>query len=199
MPVPRSETSAVPSLPRRFRVRRAVPEDVVGMARVHVETWKRTYRGIVPDDRLDAMTVERDLARGFGSTVRAPPPGHADFVAAREGDGVEGPVIGFAAGHPCRLPATGFTGELGGIYVLPADQRNGIGRALVAAVARHLLGEGHTSMLVWVLAANPYRAFYAKLGGRTVLERTVPVAGTPLPEVAYGWEHIVPLTAPDPT
>jgi hypothetical protein len=33
-------------------------EDVTGIARVHARTWQTTYRGILPDDYLDAIQEE---------------------------------------------------------------------------------------------------------------------------------------------
>ncbi len=36
-----------------FDVRRAEPADALGMARVHVDTWRETYRGLMSDSELD--------------------------------------------------------------------------------------------------------------------------------------------------
>lgn len=36
-----------------IRVRRATPADAAGMAKVHVESWRETYRGVMSDDVLD--------------------------------------------------------------------------------------------------------------------------------------------------
>jgi hypothetical protein len=46
---------------------------------------------------------------------------------------------------------------------------------------------------VWVLADNPSRGFYEKLGGKFVYEKAVRIGGIALREVAYGWEDIQPL------
>ena len=55
------------------------------------------------------------------------------------------------------------------------------------AVVQRLLQCGLPSMLVWVLAANPGRAFYARLGGQQVYEKMATIGGVQLVEVAYGW------------
>lgn len=36
-----------------FELRRAVPADAPSMARVHVDTWRETYRGLMRDGVLD--------------------------------------------------------------------------------------------------------------------------------------------------
>jgi hypothetical protein len=44
-----------------------------------------------------------------------------------------------------------------------------------------------TSLLVWVLATNPARKFYERLGGQLVYETPTTIAGASLIEVGYGW------------
>jgi GNAT superfamily N-acetyltransferase len=162
------------------------------MARVHVETWQTTYRGMVPDERLDRLTIESDIAGGFGSWLKEPPPGVAQFVAATPA----GEVVAFALGCPNRESDPDYTGELGAIYVLKSHQGRGIGTALVGEVARFLVSTEHTSMIVWVLERNPYRRFYEHLGGTFVRKRihSSRIVAGPVPEVSYGWKDLRPLT-----
>lgn len=172
--------------PNFARVRPATLEDLAGMTRVHVDTWKTTYRGLVPDSFLDNLTYESDLARGFGRWLREPPAKETHLVA----EIASGEIVGFAVGGPNREADPDFAGELGAIYVLEAHQRMGVGRALFGGVAQHLFQIGMASMIVWVLEANPYRRFYEKLGGTAVRHRFAPHAGVSLPEVSYGWKNI---------
>jgi len=183
--------SLPPSQPAIVHVRRARLDDLRGMARVHVETWKTTYRGMVPGDRLDSLTVESDIAGGFGSHLRQSPPGDAQFVA----ETAEGEVVGFAGGGPARAPEPGYTGELHSIYVLSSHQRRGIGSSLVGDVVRHLVQTGRASMIVWVMEQSPYRRFYERLGGTLHRRMDQPsrIAGRPVPVVSYVWADIRPL------
>ena len=167
-------------------VRAATPDDLVGMARVHVDTWKSTYRGIVPDQYLDGLTYESDIARGFGRWLKEPADGWAYLVALARSES----ITGFAIGGPNRERDPEYAGELGAVYVLKAAQGMGVGTTLVRETVRHLLSIRMTSMIVWVLEANPYRRFYEKLGGVAARRRVVPVAGTPLPEIGYGWKDV---------
>jgi FR47-like protein len=59
-----------------------------------------------------------------------------------------------------------------------------------------LIQEGMTALLLWVLAANPARKFYERLGGQPVYEKTVTIGGVPLIEVAYRWRNAHTITAP---
>lgn len=170
-------------------VRPARPGDAAGIARVHVDGWRSTYPGIVPDAYLaglsHAVYEERWRAR-----LAAPPPGTCTFVV--EQDGL---VVGFAMGGPERDGDPEYPGELYAIYVLPGHQGRGAGRRLVAAVAASLAEAGRHALLVWVLEANASgRRFYEALGGRPVRRREIEIGGAHLPELGYGWRDVGVLT-----
>jgi GNAT superfamily N-acetyltransferase len=62
-------------------------------------------------------------------------------------------------------------GELYLVNVHTAAQRQGIGRALMRAVAMWLAADGIETLRVWVACANrPARRFYAALGAGTLPE-----------------------------
>ena len=43
-------------------IRPATLEDAPAIARVHVDTWRTTYAGIVPDEHLAKLSYERSQA-----------------------------------------------------------------------------------------------------------------------------------------
>jgi GNAT superfamily N-acetyltransferase len=170
-------------------IRRAVLADLRGMACVHVDGWKTAYRGIVPDEILDHLTVESDLASGFGSGLKERRPGEEQFVALTSAD----EIVGYAIAGPNRDPNPDFAGELEAIYVLSSHQGRGVGTALVRELAQYLLSMGTTSLIVWVLEQNPYRRFYERLGGFPAgqrMGRPHRLGGGLLSEVGYGWNDI---------
>jgi GNAT superfamily N-acetyltransferase len=169
-------------------IREATTADAPAIAWVHVESWRTTYPGIVPDDFLANLSVER-RARFWAETLSDPDDAGVAFVAEDEA----GAVIGFASGGPEREHDPIYTGELYAIYLLAEAQGKGIGRQLARAVAERLAAAGHAAMIVWVAAENPFRRFYGALGGLPVRERHVTIGGTSLREVAYGWEDTRPL------
>jgi len=170
------------------RIREAREEDAAAIARVHIDTWRAAYRGIVADEFLDRLSYERS-ATHFREVFMSPQ--SRDWVFVAEDD--HGEVIGFACGGPVREADPAYKGELYAIYLLPQHHRRGIGRALTAAVVGKLLDSGITTMLIWALAANPSRMFYESLGGRRLREREITIGGAAYIEVAYGWDDITPL------
>jgi ribosomal protein S18 acetylase RimI-like enzyme len=182
-----------PMSPSRFAegmiVRQAALADVPGMARVHVDGWKTAYRGIVPDRILDPLTVELDISTGFGAGLRERRAGADQFVALTP----DQEIVGYAVAGPNRDPDPDFAGELEAIYVLTSYRGEGIGTTLVRESARHLLSHGMRSMIVWVLAQNPYRRFYHRLGAIPAgsrMGRPHRLGGGPLAEVSFGWRDL---------
>jgi GNAT superfamily N-acetyltransferase len=171
-------------------IRAAHPSDAAAIAKVHVDSWRTTYRGIVPDDFLAALSYEQ--REGMWCDILSPP-SRSSFVYVAEDPC--GHIVGFASGGPARDADPDYTGELYAIYVLQDQQRHGLGRRLIGAVVRRLIQAGMTSLLVWVLADNPARKFYEALGGQYVYDKRVSIGNARLVEVAYGWRDARILAA----
>lgn len=171
-----------------MQIREANIADASKIARVRIESWRTTYRGILPEAYLDNLSMS-GLTRTWNQILRAE--GRQGFTYVAENS--QGEVVGFAIGGPERSANSFYQGELYAIYLLQEQQHKGLGSRLVSAVAGRLVQTGIFSMLVWVLADNPSRGFYEKLGGKFVYEKAVRIGGIALREVAYGWEDIQPL------
>jgi ribosomal protein S18 acetylase RimI-like enzyme len=165
-------------------LRPALPADAGGLARVGVETWRTTYKGIMSDETLAMLSVET-RAQGWLGRLDVPDPQSFAFLLETNGE-----VIGFSSGGAERDGDPSYRGEIYALYLLQEYQHQGLGRRLVEASVRSLLENGMTSMLIWVLRDNPSRRFYESLGGKYLRERTIDIQGQTLPEVAYGWDDL---------
>lgn len=166
-------------------IRRATLDDAMGISRVHVHSWRETYRGIVSDDVLTNLSVERRLMQWQASLSDPQDPYHDVFVGERDQE-----IVGFANYGRGLEKDPDYPGELFAIYILQSAQREGLGRALVTSVARDLLEHGIASMLVWVLEQNPARGFYEHLSGVYLRAKPIEIGSAALTEVAYGWRDI---------
>ena len=171
-------------------IRRATPDDAEAIARVRIEGWRRSYKGLVPQAYLDAMSVSASLPL-WQRVLAAPGDIASVFVAAGTGG-----VVGFAAGNRLDEPKLGFDAELTAIYLAHEVQRRGLGRRLVATVAAERATHGATGMIVWVLAGNlGARRFYEALGAELLVEQPFEWDGMPLVETGYGWRDLGALVA----
>ena len=168
-----------------MRIREATPDDIPGIARVHVDTWRTAYPGIVPAEHMAGLSYERSEARWREHAFIE---GTGRFVYVAE-DAMW--IVGSASGGPERDGIPGYDGELYGLYVLEAYQRRGIGRELMRTVSQRLVADGFRAMIIWALKENRRaRAFYEAMGGVLVGEKTITIGGSELADVAYGWPDI---------
>jgi ribosomal protein S18 acetylase RimI-like enzyme len=172
-------------------IRRAVVQDAEGLVRVHVDTWKTAYRGIIAGEVLDRMSYTGRGERWRQTILE--PEGKYIYVAEwnqQDNSSISSPaVVGFAIAGSNRDDDTHvFKGEVHGIYVLDKYQGKGVGRRLFTRAVQSLLQDGMDSVKVWVLADNVNaRGFYERLGGELTDRRDIKVGGIQYPEVAYGW------------
>lgn len=169
-------------------IRVATIEDAEGIAFVHVNAWKETYRGLMPDSILDGLSVQQRTLTWSNRLNDPHDPYHRILVAEAKDK-----IVAFASYGKELASDPEHEGELFAIYVLKEFQGQGIGRSLVRRVAEGLQAMNITSMLVWVLADNPYQKFYERLGGVYLREKMFEIAGASLKEKAYGWKDISSL------
>ena len=167
----------------RIRIRKAKVNDADGIAMVLVDTMRITFRGIYPEKFLSSLSYGRSRHRW--RTIYLAPKSH-DSVYVAEDEAKK--IVGFAICGKDRDNDPIYAGELIGLYILQKMQRRGIGRRLMQAAVKNLKSRGFSSMIAWVLARNPSRHFYEKLGGEHVQTRTITVGGKRFKEFAYGWK-----------
>ena len=163
-------------------IRKAEIGDVTGIAIVHVDSWRSTYKGIVPDQFLEGLSYEtREQIWMAGIKEN-----HVYIVEDENGK-----VVGFAAGGKERTGKyEAYVGELYAIYLLEEQQGKGLGRLLFQSVVDDLKEKKLNSMLIWALEENPACRFYEDLGGRKIDTTEIEIAGKKLSEVAYGWDNL---------
>jgi ribosomal protein S18 acetylase RimI-like enzyme len=173
-------------------VRAARAADAAQIARVHRESWRTTYAGILPLEVIERESGHKSEA-GWRRRLAQRAPGAATWVAERGGHG----VVGFAScGDSRGASVAGFDGEIYALYVLHEHQRCGVGRGLVRECARHFVRQGLFAFHLWVLSANRARLFYEAVGGRVIGERTERLGRHDFGELAYGWDDLTELVSP---
>lgn len=136
-------------------LRPAALADADAIAAAQVAAWHATYRGMVPDEALDAFTVAVRAQR-WREILAAPRPGADTPVVV-----VGGRVRGFASTGPSRDDDAGGGFELYALYVDPAHHRRGYGAMLLGAALGAVAARGGRAVTLWVLAANAgARRFY---------------------------------------
>ncbi|ADU31098.1 GNAT family N-acetyltransferase [Evansella cellulosilytica] len=163
-------------------IRRARIGDEKGIAKVHVDSWKSTYKNIVPEEYLNTLSYEqREVMWKRGIADNNP-----IFVAEDFGS-----IVGFATGGKERSAKyEEYEGEVYAIYILKEYEGRGIGKRLFNQVVNEIVGYGMNSMIVLVLEDNPSIQFYEALGGTKLDIVEIEIGGKKLKEAIYGWTTI---------
>lgn len=162
-----------------MRIEPATPEDCHGLAELHVIAWQAAYRGLIPEDYLASLSVERREA----SWRQVMQEGRSELLVARSGEG----ILGFASFGPSRdADAPARRGELWAIYVRPSSLSTGLGRRLWLAAKERLVQQSYKSVSLWVIVGNERAMRFYRAAGFEVeagSEKSFEIGGASLQEI----------------
>jgi ribosomal protein S18 acetylase RimI-like enzyme len=169
-------------------IREGSATDAPAIAALHAASWRDAYRDIL-DSGFLAGPVEADRAELWIGRMLRPKPNQLVLLAEEAGR-----LAGFVCAFIDEDPRWGtFVDNL---HVAVGLRGKGLGRGLLAEIARHALSAGtRRGLYLWVYEDNrPARAFYEGLGG-AVVERqleTVPGGGSAV-EIRMHWPDTAAL------
>ncbi len=182
------------------RIRRASMDDAEIIAQLHVDAWRESYASLMPPEALSLMSIEEQAERW------------RDIFRTRQGDDAGAVFLAHGeAGSPCgfaacgrqrspRLAEAGFPVEFSTLYLLRRAQGRGLGRAMMSAMAKHLIAAGYSRASGWVFRDYPpARRFHEALGAqRTGIDGEWTILGVTLADISYGYQDISKLAAGAP-
>jgi RimJ/RimL family protein N-acetyltransferase len=165
-----------------FLVRPAELAESEAISHVHTLSWQSAYRGLLPDEWLDALRWGDRKVRW--DAILSATDGRNVFVAVDS----KNEIVGFASSGPSRDedPDQDRVHELYAIYLTPEYWGSGVGTALLRVVMKEV-PETAERLELWVLEDNIQgRRFYTSRGfildGATKLAE---IDGYQLEEVRY--------------
>jgi ribosomal protein S18 acetylase RimI-like enzyme len=169
-----------PLVASAFQIRPATMQDVPALAKLHVDTWRSTYQGLISADFLEQLTYELKEAQ-WKQGLRSSSTSAHRLVAEHE-DAIAGFAI--VGGKPSD--AWPQTSEMYALYVSSDAKGRGIGSKLFLASAEWLRAKGHNSMLIRVLKGNQLAiGFYESRGAVLIGEDSVEIGDRVYPELIY--------------
>jgi GNAT superfamily N-acetyltransferase len=128
-------------------IRRASANDAETIARIVNEAWKTAYAGVVPPERLDALSGERKAAQLREGLIRFPEMRYYLFEA-------DGAPVGAASLHPTHDADLSGAAEFSFFYFLPSVWRRGYGTLLLGHLKSEAVSLGYSGLCCWVLEQN---------------------------------------------
>lgn len=166
-----------------MQIRKAEYDDASGIAKVHVDSWKTTYKGIMPAEILNSLSYSKrtDL---WKSNIAA----KGDYVVVAETD--DGMIIGFGTASKRDTNTVERSGDLTSIYLLEDYQGQGIGKMMLKELFLHFKQLHYERIFVEVLEANKTRFFYEHYGAKLIQTVQLNYDGEILNELIYEWRNL---------
>ena len=147
-----------------MKIRKGTISDAPRLAEVHVRSWQKAYRGLIPDDYLDGLDADIERREGvFREAAEAPSEQGSLFVAEEDGK-----VVGFVWAGPTQdedAKDRGVIGEIWSMYVHPSHWGEGAGKVLQSRAMEDLKEHGFREAILWVLDSNERtRRWYERQG-----------------------------------
>lgn len=169
-----------------IHIRSANFGDLVDIAQIHVQSWRETYAGQVPQSYLDGMGVKERQKKWEelfqGNTVE-----DNNLYLAID----ENAPIGFISFGKSRDADFSDAGEIYAIYLLQEAWGKTAGYSLFKTAISHLKKQGFSRCYLWVLDTNE-RAIkaYQRWGGRldNTADKHFNIGDTSLREVAVWFD-----------
>lgn len=164
-------------------MRAMTSEDLPAIAALHLANWRDSYGGSLSAEFL-GQPVADEIARRWSVLPRDPDialvAGEVDGFALVRTQDPDGPL-------------------LESLHVRQSARGGGLGRVLMAAVARQLIAAGYDNLWLEVFDANgAARAVYRRWGGIETPVFTDVIAGQNVQARKVRWHDLAPLIALDP-
>ncbi|WP_227001783.1 GNAT family N-acetyltransferase [Virgibacillus necropolis] len=165
-------------------IRKATVADAEGIARVHVDCWRTTYKDIISEKFLTNLSYEQRTKLWVNNISRK---NDSVFVAVNDDE----KIIGFTSGGNVKLGEyQGYDGDVTSIYILKKFQGLGIGKKLLKRLFTEFESLNFHSVIVKVLEENKSCHFYEAMGAEIIDSTSIKMADDNLKLLVYGWEDI---------
>jgi ribosomal protein S18 acetylase RimI-like enzyme len=165
-----------------IKIRVAKVEDLALIAKIRIDNWRITYKGLLPQSFLDDLDYEKETQswHTFSQMER-----HHVFVAIDENES----IMGFVGIRPFDSEMT--IGEIHALHTSEEFRGKGAGKALIYHSAKLFKSQNIKEMRLWVIVGNDNAtAIYEHLGAETYIERVDIINSTDVPEIGMKWNDL---------
>ena len=170
----------------RLIIRDATIKDIPEIAKLHIDSWNKTYNGIIAQDHLDNMKrnidkrIERmknefNMRKMIVATINDEIVAFSEYTLTNQ----------FSKDLDIDC-------ELCGLYVKNQYVGNGIGTKMFNYVVNEFIKKGNSKMGLWCVKENINAInFYRAKGGIKVAEKNFELAGKEYNEIAFVYDLTV--------
>lgn len=166
-----------------MNIRKATLSDSKGIAKVHVDSWKSTYKNIIPNEFLEKLSYDQRIDLWNRNISKE---GNYVFVAVNN----EREIVGFADCGKRDSNNVDHSGDLISIYLLEEYHGTGVGKQLLKQLFLQFEELEFNRVFVEVLEDNKTRYFYENYGAKLLKSEKTIIAGAELNLLIYEWNNL---------
>jgi ribosomal protein S18 acetylase RimI-like enzyme len=171
--------------------RNAIDADAVQIAKLHADSWRANYRGMLNEDYLNG-DIDSDRLDVWTRRIGEAPANQLVIVGEQRGE-----VVGFVCVYEGADPEWGAL--IDNLHVRPDFMKGGIGTQLLLRAGRWLSERNaQAGTFLWVMEANVRaRRFYERLGATNseqIIKTDLP-GGSIASNCRYTWRTAQDLAA----
>jgi L-amino acid N-acyltransferase YncA len=168
-------------------VRKATEGDAAGIANVHINSWRESYKKLLPKEYLRELPLEFNERYELWLEITAIKT-HPVYVAEHEKYG----IVGFTSGGEARDEQYNDYAEIYSIYLLKKFHGHGTGYSLLKNLFADFVSMGHIKSYVWVLNDNNFTHFYERTGAYNNGDTRIDTIGNKqITSLCYEWNSLV--------
>lgn len=156
------------------KIRKAKEEDAETIARINIQSWQDTYKGIFPDEFLESLNSK------FEDTVQKCMKKIHEYIVALE----DGQVVGFVRFGKNKKDYSDEYGEIYAIYIDSSFRGKKIGEKLLK-YSFDEMSKSFQYCLISTLVQNRANHFYLRNGGIKISEGIFPLMNKEYIENVY--------------
>jgi ribosomal protein S18 acetylase RimI-like enzyme len=166
-----------------FFIRRAEIADAAGIAAVKYLGWQNTYKGIIRDDFLTAMSLPQLEKKWQKNLVPGASRSTTDVLVNNNNEEIAGYITyGKNPNEQYKAEA-----EIFAFYVLKKHHGKGLGKQLFEHAVAQLKHAGNKSIYLLVITGNPAVGFYRKYKPKEELPVITHIGGVDYNEIVMVW------------
>ena len=157
-------------------------DDRMAISKIYEDSWKYAYKGIIPQDYLDAIPKGRWVSNLDNPDIKT-------LICIDHGR-----IVGTSSFCKSRFEQFGDWGEVISIDLLPDYMGKGYGKLLLEAVIKELMKLGYRDVFLWVLEDNiRAKHFYERFGFSLAYDNLNDnIGGKDLKEIRYVYKNDKP-------
>ena len=141
-------------------IRKAQTSDANAIARIHLTSWQVVYRGHIPDEVLNNLSLN-EREQMWRELLEK----NVNVLVLLKDDNLVG-FISFGPSQDNRDDPL-YIAEITTLYIMPNEWRNGFGKKLLNAAISLIIKSNFRTVILWVVDSNQRAKSFYEINGFT--------------------------------